>query len=689
MNYQIPSRVGLPAKSIKAGGETYSPQEVRALLQKLASLGINQDKIIAQITPQEAAVLKGLGGSGEINPRTGLLSFDDDGGGGDSGSEGGSGNDSGSDSDSGGGWGGGWGGSELGGAGGEMGGANWGGGPEGSQADGTTDGTTGGQTDGGDEGDDEADDEVNPNLDEYGRDMRDVYGADYIGSLAGVTGSPGDPTSGANIFGTRDEDTEDYSEFDDFMAVSKDDPLVDTILEQTQGLTRDEALAMAEIISNSMQEGSPVSLSQAAEMAGIIGGAPSQDTAYGDLGYGPGPAGYAGVFTGGSPGVSGAGIGALGETGAGAFGLSGVQGQSEYGNLGNISGLAESAYGSLGSGPGPAGYASAWNSDTGVSGQGVGALGQTEAGQFGLSGVQGVSSTYGGLTNAGLSSLTGEAPAGTFPAGDVAGTTGLLTMGTEPGFVPGTAPTVSDIYGPPVYMPTTVDTSPVVTAPVVTITKPATPVTPPTIEVAPVVPVTPVVPVKPVVEGETTGPTVEELLIPGGDGGEQWIRPTTLVDDVVAPKTTTPATSTATATTPKTVIPKDQARAIVEAIVGRRRTPYLQSYYTDGYNPEGLKFAMGGPVVQSSFPVTAYTDGQGPVGAIAAPPALTGYQAAGYDNVVGSPMAPAPAAAAPSLFGGGPLSAARNTNAMPVQSQISQNPNVASSLGYGPLARLT
>ena len=73
--------VKAPSAPIQAGGRQYSPREVQALLGKLASLGINKDKLIAQITPHEAAVLRSMGGSGKINPRTGLLSFDDEGGG--------------------------------------------------------------------------------------------------------------------------------------------------------------------------------------------------------------------------------------------------------------------------------------------------------------------------------------------------------------------------------------------------------------------------------------------------------------------------------------------------------------------------------------------------------------------------------------------------------------------------------
>lgn len=45
--------------------------------QELRKLGRNQDTILAHINPREAAILKSLGGSGEINPNTGLPEFDD------------------------------------------------------------------------------------------------------------------------------------------------------------------------------------------------------------------------------------------------------------------------------------------------------------------------------------------------------------------------------------------------------------------------------------------------------------------------------------------------------------------------------------------------------------------------------------------------------------------------------------
>jgi hypothetical protein len=53
----------------------------------LAAMGTGRDRIVAHINPREAAILKALGGSGTINPRTGMLQFDD-GDGGDSGGDG-------------------------------------------------------------------------------------------------------------------------------------------------------------------------------------------------------------------------------------------------------------------------------------------------------------------------------------------------------------------------------------------------------------------------------------------------------------------------------------------------------------------------------------------------------------------------------------------------------------------------
>ena len=87
-----------------------------SMAQTLGAMGRGNDSLVAHITPREAMMLKAMGGSGTINPRTGLLEFDDGGGDGNGSDGGGDGNSGGGDSDSGGegnndGWGGGdWGG---------------------------------------------------------------------------------------------------------------------------------------------------------------------------------------------------------------------------------------------------------------------------------------------------------------------------------------------------------------------------------------------------------------------------------------------------------------------------------------------------------------------------------------------------------------------------------------------------
>lgn len=76
--------------------------ELRKAAQKLANQGRDGDTILAHINPWEAMVLKALGGSGTVNPKTGVLEFRFGGGGspGASGnSSGPSGNDGGRDND--------------------------------------------------------------------------------------------------------------------------------------------------------------------------------------------------------------------------------------------------------------------------------------------------------------------------------------------------------------------------------------------------------------------------------------------------------------------------------------------------------------------------------------------------------------------------------------------------------------
>ena len=60
--------------------ETMADIDLKGLAQILKSKGRGRDTLLAHITPKEAEYLKSRGGSGTINPHTGLLEFDDGGG---------------------------------------------------------------------------------------------------------------------------------------------------------------------------------------------------------------------------------------------------------------------------------------------------------------------------------------------------------------------------------------------------------------------------------------------------------------------------------------------------------------------------------------------------------------------------------------------------------------------------------
>jgi hypothetical protein len=51
---------------------------VAELADMIRRFGRGEDKILAHITPEEAAMLKEAGGSGEINPMTGLPEFQEE-----------------------------------------------------------------------------------------------------------------------------------------------------------------------------------------------------------------------------------------------------------------------------------------------------------------------------------------------------------------------------------------------------------------------------------------------------------------------------------------------------------------------------------------------------------------------------------------------------------------------------------
>jgi len=141
----------------------------------------------------------------------------------------------------------------------------------------------------------------------------------------------------------------------------------------------------------------------------------------------------------------------------------------------------------------------------------------------------------------------------------------------------------------------------------------------------------------------------------------------------------------------------DLTTALNKAALERKYLGAAANPSTYGYGPAYKYYADGGivspprPPVQptvASQPTMAYTDGQGLVGAVASPPGLLPSDSVGSDAPHTSPMAFAPAAAAPTLTPDEPMLATRNVNASPVAAPISQNPNLGYSLGMSPLARL-
>jgi hypothetical protein len=59
---------------MRMGGGT----DIAQLAEMIRRMGRGDDKILAHITPEEAAMLKEQGGSGEINPLTGLPEFQEE-----------------------------------------------------------------------------------------------------------------------------------------------------------------------------------------------------------------------------------------------------------------------------------------------------------------------------------------------------------------------------------------------------------------------------------------------------------------------------------------------------------------------------------------------------------------------------------------------------------------------------------
>lgn len=68
--------MGQAPQQFAMGGEVNGDPQMKMVAQYLQNQGRNSDTILAHITPSEAALLKQRGGSGTINPKTGLLEFD-------------------------------------------------------------------------------------------------------------------------------------------------------------------------------------------------------------------------------------------------------------------------------------------------------------------------------------------------------------------------------------------------------------------------------------------------------------------------------------------------------------------------------------------------------------------------------------------------------------------------------------
>lgn len=67
-------RLIVPMERLAGGGKGFARNAPEAA-RKLAAMGTGGDELLAHITPGEAMLLKLLGGSGNINPRTGVISF--------------------------------------------------------------------------------------------------------------------------------------------------------------------------------------------------------------------------------------------------------------------------------------------------------------------------------------------------------------------------------------------------------------------------------------------------------------------------------------------------------------------------------------------------------------------------------------------------------------------------------------
>ena len=184
--------------------------------------------------------------------------------------------------------------------------------------------------------------------------------------------------------------------------------------------------------------------------------------------------------------------------------------------------------------------------------------------------------------------------------------------------------------------------------------------------------------------------------------------------DPVAGAVDTPPVTTAVTTPPVTPLPPPVTPLpppTLRTYLGSATDPYSYGFGSErqyygavptaargGYFDATQYFADGGMVqplsaptvpLVSAQPTMAFTDGAGAVGNIAQPPGLTQSDSYGFDASTSSPVAPSVAAAVPSMQPGLATLATPNVNANPVPSPIAQNPNVGYALGNSPLSNLT
>jgi hypothetical protein len=454
----------------------------------------------------------------------------------------------------------------------------------------------------------------------------------------------------------------------------------------------------------------------ALDAKGITGSVTADNSAYGDL-----------------SGVNAGNFGA--SQNAGAFGLSGPNDASGYagsyggpqGSYGDLSGISAAGFGGLSAGmnaTGPEAATATNEAETQGNPYGdlSGVLGFAPsqsigpAGAFGTSGPADASGYAGniGTATGGAQMASGTGAIGGY--GDMAGSAtgayggtygGSQTAGTSSGQTAGGGPTASsstsyDNTVAPIASSTTATQSPsFLSDPLGWASAKASNIAEnaPSYAVNAAMMGVPVVGTVNTLSGLLGGPTIGGMMQAGTPAG-----PADMSADLggggsstVPRQNSGGGSGGVAAASPVVAAPAMPALATLVPPSSRKFLGLPADPYRYGFGAERTFFAEGGPVTApnpptqtmlSPMPTMAYTDGQGSVGAVAAPPAMSGYDMVGSDAPHASPTAPAPAAAAPS-FAPPPLRAATfNANAAPVAAPISQNPNMGYSLGMPPLTGL-